>query len=230
MMPKTKVGLILRILLIEESKMKRNEAISKLAKIKLEQLTTEEREDQLETLRVENWESDSEWKQLPLGIRMEFFNSAKLRENPDSKRYDDVLLVWIKDGFKATANEYLMKEIGCENIEGEPVKFEACPCCGRRTLETRGQFTICRVCWWEDDSQDNESADVAYGGPNYGISLTEGRYNFLTYGIYDPNREDLRAFQEEKDKYILEREFQISENGFIVEVGTDWKGKVKSFE
>lgn len=208
--------------------MKRDEAIYNLAKIKLQQLTTEERAEQLEVLRLENWEGDPEWRKLPLRIRKEF-NSPKLYENADSQRYDEALLVWLRDELKAASNEYLMKELGCESIEGEPVRFEACPCCGRRTIEERYHFNICRVCWWEDAGQDNESADVTYGGPNYGISLTQARYNFLTQGIYDPNREDLREFQEEKDKYTLGREFQIYKDGSILEIGSDWKGEIKDF-
>lgn len=67
----------------------------------------------------------------------------------------------------------------------------ACPCCGWRTIGQRGNYEICKVCWWEDDGQDNENADEIYSGPNAGISLTQGRYNFLKYRIYDPERKDL---------------------------------------
>ncbi len=217
------VGSILRILLIRENK-KREEAINKLAKIKLKILTTEERAEQLETMMGENWEVDPEWRNLPLGIRREF-ESENLIEHPDSKRYDEVLLVWLRDELRSVTNEHLMRDIGCESIEGEPVKFEACPCCGRRTIEERGHYDICRICWWEDDGQDNSDADIIMGGPNYEISLTQGRYNFLIHGIYDPKREDLIKLQEEKGKYVLEREFKIAEDGFIIEIGTEWKSK-----
>jgi Cysteine-rich CPCC len=38
----------------------------------------------------------------------------------------------------------------------------ACPCCGFLTLDERGGYDICPVCFWEDDGQDHHDAD---GGP-----------------------------------------------------------------
>lgn len=29
-----------------------------------------------------------------------------------------------------------------------------CPCCGFLTLDERGTFEICPVCFWEDDGQE----------------------------------------------------------------------------
>ncbi|MEV7329583.1 CPCC family cysteine-rich protein [Micromonospora sp. NPDC093244] len=51
----------------------------------------------------------------------------------------------------------------------------ACPCCRHPTLEGRGHFEICFVCWWEDDGQDEEDADTVRGGPNGSLSLTDAR-------------------------------------------------------
>ena len=28
----------------------------------------------------------------------------------------------------------------------------ACPCCGYATLDARGEYDICAICWWEDDT------------------------------------------------------------------------------
>ncbi|WP_370770923.1 CPCC family cysteine-rich protein [Actinomadura roseirufa] len=65
---------------------------------------------------------------------------------------------------------------------GEPY---ACPCCGHLTLERRGYFEICPVCFWEDDGQDDHDADESRGGANRGLSLTEARRNYAAYGAYD---------------------------------------------
>src|SRR3954447_19194782 len=35
-----------------------------------------------------------------------------------------------------------------------------CPCCGYYTLDSRGSFDICQVCWWEDDDKSD-----MYGQP-----------------------------------------------------------------
>ncbi|WP_425458660.1 CPCC family cysteine-rich protein [Actinomadura decatromicini] len=62
---------------------------------------------------------------------------------------------------------------------GEPY---ACPCCGYLTLEQRGFFEICPVCFWEDDGQDEHDVDVVRGGPNRRLSLGQARQNFERFG------------------------------------------------
>ena len=57
-----------------------------------------------------------------------------------------------------------------------------CPCCGCKTLGERAGFEICDVCFWEDDGQDDHDADVALGGPNGRLSLSEARANYLQFG------------------------------------------------
>lgn len=56
-----------------------------------------------------------------------------------------------------------------------------CPCCGCRTLSERGGFEICKVCYWEDDGQDEHDADVVRGGPNGKLSLTQARTHYLLF-------------------------------------------------
>jgi Cysteine-rich CPCC len=67
----------------------------------------------------------------------------------------------------------------------------ACPCCGYETIDGRGNYEICKICWWEDDWQDNYDANIARGGPNSILSLTRARLNFLQHGIFQPTRADL---------------------------------------
>lgn len=57
-----------------------------------------------------------------------------------------------------------------------------CPCCGYKTLSARGDFEICKVCFWEDDGQDDKDADKVRGGPNGSLSLTSARANFREFG------------------------------------------------
>ena len=71
-----------------------------------------------------------------------------------------------------------------------------CPCCGFPTLEARGDFEICLVCWWEDDGQDDADADTVAGGPNGRYSLTQARANFRDHlHMYDDGAEigDLKS-------------------------------------
>lgn len=65
--------------------------------------------------------------------------------------------------------------------EGEAGPFR-CPCCGCRTLDARGDFDICPVCFWENDGQDDHDADVVRGGPNGSLSLAEARANYREFG------------------------------------------------
>jgi hypothetical protein len=58
----------------------------------------------------------------------------------------------------------------------------ACPCCGHITLWQRGAFELCEVCWWVDDSQDDEDVATVRGGPNGSLSLAGGRYNVRHVG------------------------------------------------
>jgi cysteine-rich CPCC protein len=57
-----------------------------------------------------------------------------------------------------------------------------CPCCGCKTLPERGGDDICPVCFWEDDGQDDQDADVVRGGPNHALSLTQARANYRSFG------------------------------------------------
>jgi len=58
----------------------------------------------------------------------------------------------------------------------------ACPCCRFKTLSERGDDDICPVCFWEDDGQDDHDANYVRGGPNYSLSLTQARQNFMAIG------------------------------------------------
>ena len=56
-----------------------------------------------------------------------------------------------------------------------------CPVCGYPTHLERGSFDICSLCNWEDDGQDDPTADEVTGGPNGDLSLREARENFATH-------------------------------------------------
>lgn len=58
----------------------------------------------------------------------------------------------------------------------------ACPCCRCLTLDERGGYEICPVCFWEDDGQDDQDAARVRGGPNGSLSLDQARRNFARFG------------------------------------------------
>lgn len=87
--------------------------------------------------------------------------------------------------------QWLENYINQERVIGEAEgKLFACPCCGYLTLEERGGYDICPVCFWEDDGQDDHNADLVLGGPNGRLSLSEARKNFREFGA--SNRDCLK--------------------------------------
>ncbi|MEM9379758.1 MAG: CPCC family cysteine-rich protein [Planctomycetota bacterium] len=72
-----------------------------------------------------------------------------------------------------------------------------CPCCDYFTLEERGAFAVCPVCYWEDDGQDLDQLDVV-SGPNH-ISLRQARQNFERIGACDDSAVPLVVSEAERD-------------------------------
>ena len=78
------------------------------------------------------------------------------------------------------------------------LKKYKCLCCGYRTLETRGEYDICPVCFWEDDAYlifdettinsiyydneptGNELLDIP-SGANHGLTLRQGQENYRSF-------------------------------------------------
>lgn len=60
-----------------------------------------------------------------------------------------------------------------------------CLCCGSLTLDSPDTLALCPVCWWQDDGQDDEDADVVRGTVNGSLSLTKARENYRRCGAAD---------------------------------------------
>lgn len=89
--------------------------------------------------------------------------------------------------------------IGMNIKEKKYMKKYRCLCCGYLTLETRAEFDICPVCFWEDDVYititDNEIITLyqdkdlnsdellnIFSYANNGLTLKEARQNFKDFG------------------------------------------------
>lgn len=66
------------------------------------------------------------------------------------------------------------------------MKKYTCPCCGFKTLNTEHEYSICSICFWEDDYFQFEDVDLQ-GGANNGISLRKAQMNFIEFGACDKN-------------------------------------------
>ena len=62
-----------------------------------------------------------------------------------------------------------------------------CPVCGCRTLEERGGYEICPVCFWEDDGGLREDSP---NSANEGLTMIEAKENFARYGAFSKKHKD----------------------------------------
>ena len=80
------------------------------------------------------------------------------------------------------------------------MKF-ACPCCGFKTFDFQpyGSYSICPICFWEDDLIQLE--DPTYEGGANRVSLIQAQKNFIEFGacewelkihVRNPTKEESR--------------------------------------
>lgn len=111
--------------------------------------------------------------------------------------YNPLIIAYQKRKFIGVTNTYLSflieKYVGVPcKVVGEEEELHACICCGYRTLEQRGDYDICRMCWWEDDG--NTSPDT-YSSPNR-MTLLQAREDFRTIEEELPSAEKMKYKRE----------------------------------
>lgn len=62
------------------------------------------------------------------------------------------------------------------------MKKYKCFCCGNLTLQTRGNYDICPVCFWEDDANLILDRGEMRSSANHGMTLKEGQQNYKEFG------------------------------------------------
>ena len=105
-----------------------------------------------------------------------------------SAKYDPLLRLAVMQRTLGVRNIWIqakLKEMGIDpgEIIGDPERMLACRCCGYLTLEERGGYDICPVCFWEDDGL--EELDLV-SSPNH-MTLREGKINFARIGACSAN-------------------------------------------
>lgn len=58
-----------------------------------------------------------------------------------------------------------------------------CPCCGYYTLSSKGEYDICKVCFWEDDPIQSDNP-LYFGGAN-DLSLLQSQENYKKFGAVE---------------------------------------------
>lgn len=133
--------------------MNRQQAIELVARADFESLSAAERE----SLLLDYWsidETDPAYETLPEPLRQILEGDAEPEDPADSK-YDPLVLLACREAYAGVLNGYLERRLGAlghdTRVLGAVEPRERCPCCGYLTLEQRGMYEICPVCFWEDD-------------------------------------------------------------------------------
>ncbi|WP_198325306.1 CPCC family cysteine-rich protein [Permianibacter aggregans] len=66
----------------------------------------------------------------------------------------------------------------------DPTPRVKCQCCEYISLAESGNYLICPVCFWEDEGMGWELDTPS--GANHGLTIREGRANFLKFGACEP--------------------------------------------
>lgn len=141
--------------------------------------------DARERLLLDWWTIDAddpEYGALPEALRDELGHSDQPGD-VESSRYDPLLALALRRSFVGVVNSYLERQLSKLGlhpvaIEGRPEPMAACPCCGYQSLSERGQYEICKVCFWEDNGSNDPDC---LSGPNH-MTLREARENFRRLG------------------------------------------------
>ncbi|MEI3790168.1 MULTISPECIES: CPCC family cysteine-rich protein [unclassified Chryseobacterium] len=102
----------------------------------------------------------------------------------DEEGFDkEELFEYIKDRYIGIKLSYIEEKIKklyqlSINVNGTPKELFTCPCCNYKTILEKGNYQICRVCFWEDDGGKDESK---YSHVNH-MTLKEAKDNFKTKG------------------------------------------------
>ncbi len=111
-----------------------------------------------------------------------------LAEAEVSEATDDVrnryLRQYLQEELELVTNNYLEQSLRSAGYEVSIFDLEpllhACPICSFETLEKRGEYFICDVCFWEDDGI-SELEPERYSGANR-MTFSEAREHFRTNG------------------------------------------------
>ena len=157
----------------------RVEAIKAICNKKLPTLSFNERE----SIILDWWgidEEDNEFSRLSAQLKCQILENDELPEDCENRKYDELILVALLSDYEGVSNNYIAESmdimgLGHFRVEGQVEKLEVCPCCNYRTLKSRGNYDICRLCNWEDNGLND---DEKYSGPNH-MALGEYRESFL---------------------------------------------------
>lgn len=143
----------------------RKEAIDVLAFRDLIGLNREEREAILvDAFQGENWEEEE--------------------VEIDSPEHNGEILSYLKYRYRGIKNSYLTQQLNHifdarVLVVGEVELLLACACCQYKTIERRGEYSVCPICFWKDDG----TLDLQDLSPVNLMTLGEARGNYKKAGV-----------------------------------------------
>lgn len=162
--------------------MDRKQAIEIIATNEYKKISPENRE----AIIFNAWgldDGDEIFHLLSLSLRKELLGFEEPQADIMSSRYDTLVRLLCEYSYSGYSNGSLANMVS--NIlkkpvivYGEEAEEYTCPCCGEKTLSTRGEYDICSNCGWEDDGIEEEKK---YSNPNH-MTLEQGKENYLFYG------------------------------------------------
>ena len=139
----------------------RNEAIKLASFVQMVSLTPEKKSVKVEDALAE----------------AELLDASETDANMYLRKYLEKELASVKNSYiRQIIEQVFSHEI---SIKGRQPLLYPCFCCDYKTIEERGDYCICEVCYWEDDGVDQEER---FSSPNK-MTLREGRENFELYGV-----------------------------------------------
>lgn len=181
----------------------RKKAIRILAEYESKNVFTRDREAMI----FDIWHSLDKNEKDFQNLSQELKNDILNRENPDfkcTKKYDELVILYIIETYKGVKNEFIANKLEQYVkteiiIEGKVEALKKCPCCSYKTLEERGQYFICPVCFWEDDG-NNDPEKVSSCNQ---LTLKEARLNFEKDEVITEKSEKFEERDNPKEKYEI---------------------------
>jgi hypothetical protein len=91
--------------------------------------------------------------------------------------------------------------------------METCACCGYKTIEEKGNYEICPICYWEDDPV--QETDPWFEGGANTPSLYLAQVNYKKYGAMEERFiSNIRAVMPEDEKDPIWRELAEDDKKF----------------
>ena len=163
----------------------REDAMTLLAWQKLLTMHPEKRKDIVAEILIESDKADDEIEDAHV----------------DGPEYNHDIVDYLRTGLLNVTNEFIaedLKELYHHDIgiDGAPLIYAPCPCCGYRTVEESGAYDVCPNCYWEDDGNEDPTK---YSSVNH-LTLQQGRDNYKQMGASDPAYIDI--VNKHPDKYL----------------------------